>query len=366
MGAAELRGRVPVAFAALLLAAASAPLGAQGPPMPAAPVGYAEAVNRPVRRSIELTGSVEPRDASLVASEVAGLVVALPAREGDRVRRGQALVRLRDETARLRLQAAQGQLEEARARLKLAEATRQRMQGLFEEKVISRQTLDDAITEVEAGLGRVTQLEAEVARLEDELERTVVRAPFDGVVVREHVAVGEWVGAGEEVAELVDTVHLEVELEVPEAYFAGIGAGATVPVILDALGGREIEGEVAAVVPRADPRARTFPVKVRIENAEGAVGPGMLARVRLPVGEPQASVLVPKDAILTDGNRRSVFVIGDDNQVRPVPVKTGTALGAWIALEGGIQPGDRVVTQGNERLFPGQPVDPKLVEYERP
>ncbi len=363
-------GPVPLFLLAVLAGLASLlapppPARAQGPEA-ALPVGFAVALNHSVRPTVELTGAVGSRRASLVASEVAGLVEEISAREGERVRRGAPLVRLRRETAELRLRAVRGQLDEARARLRLAEVRRTRARGLFEEKVISVQELDVALSEHDASRGRVEQLEAEVARLEDELERTVVRAPFDGVVVEEHSAPGEWIDAGGAVAEMIDVGDLEVDLEVPEQYFAGLARGEPVAVEILALAGESVEGKVRAVVPRANPQARTFPVKVSIPNREGRIGVGMLARVRLPIGAGASRVLVPKDAVVARGGERLVFVIGEGDRVRPVAVTTGQSQGAWIAVAGEVAAGDRVVTQGNDRLQPGQQVEPQPGEYEEP
>lgn len=360
----DRRSRI-VAAALLLTLGVAVPGGGQPPGMEMS-VAYTEAIRHDVRQTLELTGTVEAREASVVASEVAGLVVELAAREGTAVRRGQTLARLRPDTARLRLQSAEGQLREAEARLELARSREQRASGLFAEQVISRQELDDAVSEVDAFEGRVTQLEAEVARLRDELERTTIRAPFGGVVVAEHTAVGEWIDAGGPVVEMVDVGDLEVMLEVPERFFGGLAIGTEVEVTIAALAGARLAGEIRAVVPRADARARTFPVKVAISNRDRKVGVGMLARVALPIGAGQPRVLVPKDAIVSQGPRRLVFVIGEDGTVRSVPVQTGGANGVWIAVEGDVDVGDRVVTQGNERLQPGMKVRAQPKEFEQP
>ncbi len=339
---------------------------AQPPDMPPSPVGFSTARSHAVRGTLALTGTVESRRTSLVATEVAGVVEQLAARDGDRVRRGGALVRLRATDVRLRLEAARGQLQEAEARLKLANAQLERSRDLFEQQIVSRDTLDDAMAESEAWSGRVSQLRSDVARLEEDLKRTTVRAPFSGVVVREHVAEGEWVAVGDPVAEMVDLSDLEVTVEAPESYFAGLEVGSGARVVFDALGGREADGRVRAVVPKASPQARTFPVKVGIGADGGRVGVGMLARVVLPVGEPRPGVIVPKDAVAGQGAEAAVFVIGDEDRVRRVAVRTGVGVGAWVAVEGELAAGDRVVTRGNERLFPGQQVAPQPVEYELP
>lgn len=337
---------------------------AQGPP--ATPVRFTVARQHPVQRSMALTGSVESRRISVVASEVEGVVEQLVAREGDLVGKGRPMVKLRRTNLQLRLDAVQGQLQEAEARQRLANTSLQRAQGLSEEKIISQQQLDDAQSEFEAWGGRVAQLRAEVARLQDDLDRTTVRAPFSGVVVRELVAEGEWLGAGGSVAELLDLGDLEVTVEVPESSFAGLIVGSPARVAIQSLGGLEVEGQVRAVVPRADARARSFPTKIAITNPDGRIAVGMLAQVHLSVGEAVDAVIVPKDAVVTKGNEAAVFRIKDDNSVERLAVQVGSAVGVWVAVTGEVSPGDRLITRGNERIFPGQTVQPEIQDYPVP
>ena len=338
--------------------------GAQGPP--ATPVRYTEARLHDLRQTVALTGSVESRRESVVASEVEGLVQELIAREGDRVEKGQPLVRLRRQTLKLRLQAVQGQLKEAQAREKLALTSLERSQGLYDERIISQQQLDDAVSEYEAWQGRVAQLQAENARLEDDLGRTTVRAPFSGIVVRERVSEGEWIGEGGAVVEMVDYTDLEVTVDVPENSFGGLETGTSARVVVGSLGNLEVEGVVRAVVPRADSRARTFPAKIAIENPDGRIAVGMLARVHLPVGAASEMVIIPKDAVVEQGNQKFVYRIQDDQTAERVVVEPGVPAGAWVAVGDVLSAGDRIVTRGNERVFPGQPLDPEELEYDLP
>ena len=92
----------------------------------------------------------------------------------------------------------------------------------------------------------------------------------------------------------------------------------------------------------------------------------MLATVELPIGEASEVVIVPKDAIVSQGTERVIFVVGDDDSVRKVTVRTGSSQGAWIAVDGEVKPNDRVITRGNERVFPQQKVSAERVEYELP
>ena len=355
---------VPTVLVVTILGTALDPVWGQGPP--ATPVRHTEARSHQVRGSLALTGSVESRRISVVAAEVEGVVEQLVAREGDRVNKGQPLVKLRRTNIELRLQAVRGQLQEAVARQNLAQTSLDRTRGLFKEQIISQQQLDDAASEFEAWQGRVSQLEAEVARLEDDLTRTVVRAPFYGIVVRELVAEGEWLGAGGAVTELLDYRDLEVTVEAPESSFAGLSIGSPARVVISSLGNLEVPGQVRAVVPRADSRARTFPVKIAIDNAEGKIAVGMLARVHLSVGEAREAVIVPKDAIVEQGREKVVFRIQDDGTVERLSVKVGSATGSWVGVVGDLAVGDKVVTRGNERVFPGQAVESEAQEYPLP
>lgn len=319
-----------------------------------------------MRPTVRLTGSVEARSAGVVASEVAGLVVELAAREGDAVRRGQPLVRLRRGNLELRLAARRADLQEAEARLDLATRNQERARELFSSEVISRQQLDDAISEFTAWQGRVDSLKAEIAQVEDDLERSVLRAPYSGVVVAERTQVGEWLAVGDPALEMVGLDDLEVVLDMPERYFSQVAEGTTARISFESLPGVEIEGKISAIIPRADAKARAFPVKVRFNNRDRRVGVGMLARVDFPAGDAQAATVVPKDAVVRRGDAAMVYRIGDGGTVEPVMVQQGTAVGDWIAVDGALEPGQRVVTRGNERIFPGQPVAGEPVEYELP
>jgi len=350
---------------AALLALAATPAGAQGPQR-ASPVRYTEAREHSVRRAIVLPGSVESRVATVVAAEVSALVVAIDAREGDHVDKGAPLARLRPTTFEIRLQATEAQLKEAEARLKLAERNLERARELFAAKVISQSQLDDATYEFNAWQGRVEQLQAAITGIKLDIARCTIRAPYAGVVVRERTEVGQWMGEGDPVAEMVSLDELEVRVEVPERYFALLHPGGRATVSFESLPGVEVAGTISALVPRADPQARTFPVKVRVPNRERRIGVGMLAQVAFAGGESYRATIVPKDAVIRRGAEQFVYLMNGDNTVSMVTVATGAGVGAWVAVEGGVRPGQRVITRGNERLQPGQLVQGRPIEYPTP
>ena len=358
--------RTPLPLLAALLLLFPYAAQAQGPGGRPSPVRYTEAREHAVRRSIQLPGTVESRTVSLVATEIEGLVEEYLAREGDTVGKGQPLARLRTTNLELRRDSVQAQLQEAQARLKLAERNRGRASELFEAKVISRQQYDDAFYEFNAWQGRVDSLTAELARINDDIDRCTIRAPFAGVVTQERTEVGQWLGKGDPVVQILSLAELEVRVEVPESYFRSLNPGARAHVTFESLPGLEVNGRISAIVPSADPQARTFPLKVRIPNAQGRIGAGMLAQVSFPAGESYRATVVPKDAVIRQGPQEFVYLINGDNTVSMVPVQTGQGVGVWIEVQGALRAGQRVITRGNERLRPGQVVQGEPLEYELP
>jgi len=343
------------------------PILAQGPPgMPPGPVKYTEAREQKVQREVTLSGTVESRLTSTVASEVAGLVVELPVREGDQVRSGQTIAKLRTSTLDLRRQSVAGELKEAKARLDQADRQLERARELRATGVMSQSQFDEAESERTATEGRVENLTATLAAFDLDLAHMTIRAPFTGAVVARRTEVGQWIEVGGPVFDLAALGEIEVRVDVPERWFDGMRKGARASVVFEAFPGTPFEGTVAAVVPKAEAHARTFPVKVKIPNPDGRIGVGMLAHVTLPSGGSEPALIVPKDAVVGAGKGQHVYRINGDSKVEKVEVTTGSGHGDWIVVRGDIKPGQKVVTRGNERLMPGMAVVGEPLEYAMP
>ena len=341
-------------------------LQAQGQEMPPSPVRYTEARHYTVRESVVLPGTIEAPTKSLVAGEVAGMVIEFLAREGDAVEKGQPLARLRTATLELQRDGVAAQLREAQARLGQAEAHLERSRELLEAGVIPRDQFDDRFFEVDAWKGRAEQFTANIARINEDIAQSTILAPFAGVVAAERTEVGQWLSVGAPVVEILSMAELEVRVEVPERYFGSLRTGIATTVTLDSIPGAVIPGRIDAILPAADPQARTFPLKVAIPNSDRRIGVGMLAQVSFPVGQPLQATIVPKDALVRQGPRELVYLMNGEGTVDPVPVERGQAAGSWVEVRGPVQPGMKVVTRGNERLQPGQAVQGEPLEYPLP
>jgi RND family efflux transporter MFP subunit len=385
--------------------------GKGGPP-PAPKVLVTAVQTGEVSEQKTFVGTVMPIRRSLVGSAAAGRVEEYLVNESDWVQAGQPIAKLRRGIIQAELDAAKGDLavrqaelaelekslqdeiEQAQAKVDIADANVAFRKAKLDRAKnlgtsISREVLEEesaaavsaagALREARAALrlltegardqktqqakARVEAALAEVQRLTEQFERHTMFAPFDGFVSAEHTEIGQWVMQGDPVAEIVELRQVDVEIAVVEDYIAHLDSSVVGEVEVPALG-QKFPGQVAIVNVQADARARTFPVKVRVENQfdknQPLVKAGMFARVTLPVGQPIARTLVPKDAVVLGGPSPLVFVAapGKDGKsmVQPVPVKLGPATGEWMSVEGPLKAGDQVIVEGNERVRPGQEV----------
>ena len=419
---------VGLALAAATLAVVSGPSRsqAQGPKGKGGPPGLSKVLVAQVQTAEvadqkSFVGTVKPIRRSLVGSAAAGRVEQYLINEGDPVTAGQPIAILRRGIIQAELDAAKGtlavhqaelaeletslkdEIEQAEAKLDNAEGQFAFRQGKVDRSKalgtsIAREILEEdtslaiqsaaTLREARAALrmltggprdqktlqakARVDAQAAEVQRLTEQFERHTLFAPFDGFVSAEHTEIGQWVMQGDPVAEIVEINQVDVEIGVLEDYVAGLDTTVVGEVEVAALSGQVFPGRVAMVNPQADDRARTFPVKVRVENqvvdGQPLIKAGMFARVRLPIGKPVPRTLVPKDAVVLGGASPMLFVAAgppDKAVVKPVPVKLGPATGAWIAVTGDIKPGESIIVEGNERVRPGmeirtEPKDLKL------
>lgn len=335
------------------LAAWALNAAAQGPP--ATPVSVQSAEQRIVSNQVALIGTVTPVLESLVASEVAGVVDHYPVKEGDFVRRGDVLVRLR---ARERLlmrsaaEAARGRIHEQHL---LAAKELERFRKLKKSDSIAESRYDEALHHYQSLTQQLRQSEAEIARLDYVIQQTQVLAPFSGFVAAEHTQIGEWVSPGGAVAKLLDLHNVLIEVDVPERYITQLASAKPVQVSIASLDGETFSGKIYAVLPEGDPRARSFPVKVVLENPQARIKSGMEATVRFGLTDTREALLVPKDALVLAGSDRLVYAVHDGKAV-PVKVTIAGYFDAHVAVEGDLKPGTPVVVRGNERLRPGQPV----------
>jgi membrane fusion protein (multidrug efflux system) len=326
----------------------------KGGPPPAL-VEVAAVIEKEVMSRITLVGTGEAWIETVVAAEEEGVVSKMHVEEGDRVKKGQLLCE--QDTTQLKLELEESQYAISGAKILRNKAKREweRQKQLFDIKSASGKAYDDARFTYEASRKNVNRLRAVRKNLEDQLRKKQIKAPVSGYIVKRQCQIGQWLGEGNPAVTLVVQDPIRFMVPVPERYVPSIKKGDQAVVTFDALPGETFKGKIEAVIPMADAAARTFPVRINIQNPKGAIKPGMLGRATLPAGKPHRALLVPKDALVLSGNGKVVYVVIDQT-ARLVPVETGAAYGPLIVVKGDLKADLKVVVRGNERLRPGQPV----------
>ncbi len=322
---------------------------------PPAPVRVAPVLQQEVKQTVTLVGTVEPWKRSIVASEGEGLVQAFPVEEGRAVKRGQLLASLRTDSLRIRFDSASALYREAAARYQRAKRDLSRIRVLFKRELVTQKDFDDALAEETALKEHLSQLGADIRQVRDSLNKSKILAPFDGWITQEFTEVGQWVEEGGAIIEMVDLSHVQVEIPLPERYVSNVQTRDPVTATFDGLPAFEAQGRVFSLVAQADRNARTFPIKVEIPNPDLAIKSGMVSRVTFQVGRPHQGFMVPKDALVLRSGNEFVFQV-NGGTAEQIPVTAVLHVEDLVEITGQVQEGMTVVVEGNERLFPGQPV----------
>jgi RND family efflux transporter MFP subunit len=307
---------------------------------------------------ITANGYVVARTKASVSAEVMGRLEHLGVTEGQRVRRGDIIARIKSGDYAARVAAARAEVARSEAQLAQARREHDRARALAEQKVISQAELDDrrtALDVVEAQL-RAARAQLEVAEVN--LENTRVRAPFDGTVLRRDAEPGEIVapssaGGGltrTAIVTMADLGTLEVEVDVNEAYIARIRNGQPARITLDAYPDTSFTGRVRQVVPTADRQKATVLVKVAILDRDPSILPEMGAKVLFLRETSEAAaaaaaprrVMVPKAAVRREADGAAVWLVEDDRAQRRA-VELGPERGEEIEIRRGLEGGERVV-----------------------
>jgi len=199
------------------------------------------------------------------------------------------------------------------------------------------------------------QSKAEVERLCYEIKQKEVFAPFSGFIVKEYAQIGEWINCGGPVVAMLDLGQIRISVDVPERYAVMLSPQSKVSIIVKNISNDPLWGRIYAVLPQGDQNSRTFPVRINLPNSDFKIKSGMEAMVTFNLPGQESALLIPKDAVVVEGNNRLVFSVTDGKAV-PVNVKVIGYYNGNAAVKGDLKPGDRVVIRGNERLMPGQTV----------
>lgn len=309
---------------------------------------------RPLARTLPLSGSVQPVDQATVKSKVSGEVLEMTVREGQSVKRGQLLARIDTRNAGANRDAANAALEKARADLAIAKLNYGNSVKLQEQKFVSQNAVDSTKAIYDAAAANAKSAEATLRLAAIALEDATVRAPFDGVVAKRDVQVGEKVSPDTAIFTLVDLAKMELDAPAPASEIPSIRVGQTARFRVDGFADRDFIGTVWRVNPVAEQGSRSIMVYLSVPNEDSALKGGMFAQgaLALDPGAPVPSV--PVTAVRDNAGASFVWVIeGDIAKRRDVtPGLRATAMGL-IEIREGLKAGEQVVVANIDTLKDG-------------
>lgn len=359
------------------------------------PIGVAKAVKRTIEKRIELPGTVQPWATTRLSAEIDGRVERILFQEGDHVKKGQALIKLRirplllerqlavAEKRRIEtrleeleagtrkevIQAARHAVEQAKSRLDLAGNELRRIQKLYQEGVLSLDAFDKAQSEAEQAQAALQEqhsvleelvagprietinqekanleaAESRIRRIEDDIKQGTIYAPFDGYITQKLTEVGQWLEIGTVALSMIAASPLKVEVNLPQSQFNVVVIGTPADVLLETqnsqVSTQTFKGTVIEKVPQGDPVSRTFPVRIKVASPNRTLSPGMLVQVRLKpqIKDAEKRLFVPKDAVVRNPKGADVWVVRETEEKKMmayrIPVKTGTLVDSLVAVE---------------------------------
>jgi RND family efflux transporter MFP subunit len=331
----SILARSPV-LAALqyLLLAAGAALAADIPLQ----TGVVELDEAPLERLLD--GTVEAVNQATMSAQTAGRIAEVFFDVDDYVQVGEPIVRFTDIEQQSALRQAQAALREAEARSKEAGEEFRRVSGLFEAGSASRREYDQALAARDAAAARVAAAGSSVSAAKQQLEYTLVRAPYAGIVTERHVEVGEAVGVGQPLISGLSLEALRVVVDLPQRVAAKVREHREAFVLTDE--GR-VEASSVTLFPYAHSASNTFRVRLELPQGQFALYPGMFVKVAFVVGVSKR-LLVPSSALFYRSEVTGVYVLDDSGQLRMRQVRVGGTFGNRTEILAGLRVGDRVAS----------------------
>ena len=286
-------------------------------------------------------GSLRSRRGVVLRPEVSGRITQLNFTDGQRVKKGQVLVQFDD-------QLPLAQVQQSQAELSIALANQKRNQELVAQNFISQRSLDESAANLQVAQAKLSLAKATAARLK-------IVAPFDGIAGIRLVNVGDYLKDGADIVNIEDIDAIYVDFRLPERFQGKVKQGQTAVLDIDALPGRQYTAELQAIDPLIDANGRSIGIRGCVDNRQLQLRPGMFARVNTIFGVRENARVIPEEAIVPQGGKQYVIRLLDaaDGKMRTsqrVEVKVGLRSPGKVEIVSGLEPGDTVVTSGQQRV----------------
>ncbi|WP_186774738.1 efflux RND transporter periplasmic adaptor subunit [Allorhodopirellula solitaria] len=337
---------------------------------------------KPILPTKTLVGDLVAVRSATVATEVAGKVLILPVDEGSRVTGGETLLARMDDTwLKLEEEKITTQIAEKKATLSFEKSDLERFEKLFQGSAMSASEVEQKRSLIEGHEASLANLRVLLDEANKRNERLEIFAPFDGSVVAKHAEMGEYLPIGSPIVDVVSTGRIDARIMVPEESLPLLHIGDSVDLLVAGLN-MELQGKVFSINAQGSVGSRTFPVRIELDDQDGQLLPGMGVSVFVPVRKESTELLVPRDAVLTEPDESTIWILQPNSKTgvqpvansrqpdkgpslvaQPIPVRVLSHTRESYAIacvreqdRERVREGVQVVTEGLERLIPGATV----------
>lgn len=343
--------RILVLLAATLLTIQ--PVRAEDGPPPAQ-VKVGKVAQQEVAQSRSVIGVLYYERTSEISTEVAGLVDSVRVSQGDHVRQGDVLVELNTEILDQEIDLTRTRIEQAQLRIGITRKNFERLDKLYKQAGVSEKDFDDAQYTYQDAQKEKQAAESTLKKLLIQKRRSVIAAPFNGIILAKDVDTGAWVQQGTQLVSLGSSEDVFVRAPIAEELLRFVETGSTVPVTITAFE-QQVKGTVIDIDPVADVKTKNIFLKIKIDPLP-LVAQNMSATVHVPAGPKRQLQVLPRAAVIKFQGKDFIYTI-KDGKAAILPVNIVTFMGESVAVDNPyIVAGMVVVVEGNERLRPDQPV----------
>lgn len=294
-----------------------------------------------LENKLVVTGGVLANESLELRSETSGKITELRFKEGSAVKRGDLLLKINDEEIA-------AELEKQIYNRKLNEDNEFRQRKLLEKDAISQEEYDNA-------LNRLNTTLADIKLLSAQLEKTRVKAPFDGTIGLRYVSEGAYITPATSIAMLYNTSPAKIEFAIPGRYSTQVSVNKKILFTIES-DATVFEGYVYAIEPRIDPATRTLTIRAQADNKSGKLLPGQFVKVELILDSVNDAILAPTEAVIPEQGGKKVFIV-ENGKAKEVRVQTGIRTNTELEVIDGLKAGDSLITTGILQLRPGLELD---------
>jgi membrane fusion protein, multidrug efflux system len=297
---------------------------------------------------LTITGSVLPNESLELKSETSGKITGLYFKEGNHVKKGDVLLQINDEEIK-------AELEKQVYNRKLNQDNEFRQRKLLEKDAISQEEYDNA-------LNRLNTTLADIKVLAAQLDKTKIKAPFDGTIGLRYISEGAYISPASTIATLYNISPAKIEFSIPGRYSTQVSQGKKILFTIE----NDLtvyEGEVYAIEPRIDPATRTLSLRAIANNEKGALLPGQFVKVELILGTIDNAIMVPTEAVIPEQGGKKVFIL-ENGKAKEVKIETGLRTNSELEVTAGLKPKDTLIVTGMLQLRGGMDIEiAKVNEY---